>query len=66
MVLAATPTSLASDDYFRMVTGELKNFDLEVVFPMHCSGQNFIDLAKQEMPEKLVPCATGSSYMFTT
>ena len=35
------------------------------VMPMHCSGQNFIDLAKQEMPEKLVLCGTGSSYTFT-
>jgi len=41
---------------------ELKKFDLEFVFPMHCSGQNFIDLAKQELPEKLVLCGTGSSF----
>jgi hypothetical protein len=26
--------------------------------PMHCSGQNFIDLAKQEMPDKLMLCGT--------
>ncbi|MGC1579816.1 MAG: hypothetical protein WA813_27470 [Beijerinckiaceae bacterium] len=44
---------------------ELKKFDLEHVPPMHCSGQNFIDLAKQEMPEKLVLCGTGSSFTFT-
>jgi 7,8-dihydropterin-6-yl-methyl-4-(beta-D-ribofuranosyl)aminobenzene 5'-phosphate synthase len=31
---------------------------------MHCSGTNFIDLAKQEMPEKLVLCTTGSSFQF--
>jgi 7,8-dihydropterin-6-yl-methyl-4-(beta-D-ribofuranosyl)aminobenzene 5'-phosphate synthase len=43
----------------------LKKFDLEFVFPMHCSGQNFIDLAKQEIPEKLVLCGTGSSFTFT-
>jgi hypothetical protein len=28
-------------------------------------GQNFIDLAKQEMPEKLVLCGTGSRFTFT-
>ena len=55
----------ASDDYLRRVMAELKKFDLEHVFPMHCSGQNFIDLAKQEMPEKLVLCGTGSSFTFT-
>jgi hypothetical protein len=32
---------------------------------MHCSGQNFIDLAKQEMPEKLVHCGTGGSFTLT-
>ena len=55
----------APDDYLRQVMAELKKFDLEHVMPMHCSGQNFIDLAKQEMPEKLVLCGTGSSFTFT-
>jgi hypothetical protein len=32
---------------------------------MHCSGQNFIDLAKREIPEKLVLCGTGSTFTFT-
>jgi 7,8-dihydropterin-6-yl-methyl-4-(beta-D-ribofuranosyl)aminobenzene 5'-phosphate synthase len=55
----------APDDYLRQVMTELKKFDLEHVMPMHCSGQNFVDLAKQEMPEKLVLCSTGSSYTFS-
>ena len=55
----------APDDYLRQVMAELKKFDLEHVLPMHCSGENFIELAKQEMPEKLVLCATGSSFTFT-
>jgi hypothetical protein len=49
----------------RQVMAELKKFDLEHVLTMHCSGQNFIDLAKQEMPEKLVLCTTGSRFTFT-
>jgi 7,8-dihydropterin-6-yl-methyl-4-(beta-D-ribofuranosyl)aminobenzene 5'-phosphate synthase len=56
----------APDDYLRQVMAELKKFNIEHVLPMHCSGQNFIDLAKQEMPEKLVLCSTGSSYTFTS
>jgi len=55
----------APDPYLRQVMAELTKFDLEHVFPMHCSGQNFVELAKQEMPEKLVLCATGSSFTFT-
>jgi hypothetical protein len=45
---------------------ELKEFDFKRVLSMHCSGQNFIDLAKQEMLEKLVLCTTGSRFTFTT
>jgi len=55
----------APDDYLRQVMAELKKFDLQHVMPMHCSGQNFVDLAKQELPEKLVLCGTGSSFTFT-
>jgi 7,8-dihydropterin-6-yl-methyl-4-(beta-D-ribofuranosyl)aminobenzene 5'-phosphate synthase len=55
----------APDDYLRQVMAELKEFDLEHVMPMHCSGQNFVDLAATEMPEKLVLCGTGSSFAFT-
>ena len=44
---------------------ELQKFDLEHVMPMHCSGQNFVDLAGKEMPEKLVLCGTGSSFTLT-
>ena len=55
----------APDDYLAKVMTELKKFDLDHVMPMHCSGQNFIDLAKQAIPEKLVLCGTGSSFTFT-
>jgi 7,8-dihydropterin-6-yl-methyl-4-(beta-D-ribofuranosyl)aminobenzene 5'-phosphate synthase len=55
----------ASDDYLQAIMTELKKFDLDHVMPMHCSGQNFVDLAAKEMPEKLVLCGTGSSFTFT-
>jgi 7,8-dihydropterin-6-yl-methyl-4-(beta-D-ribofuranosyl)aminobenzene 5'-phosphate synthase len=55
----------APDDYLATVMAELKKFNLEHVTPIHCSGQNFIDLAKKEISEKLVLCGTGSSYTFT-
>jgi 7,8-dihydropterin-6-yl-methyl-4-(beta-D-ribofuranosyl)aminobenzene 5'-phosphate synthase len=55
----------APEDYLRQVMAELNKFDLEHVMPMHCSGQNFVDLAQKEMPEKLVLCGTGSSFTLT-
>ena len=54
----------APDDYLRQVMAGLGKFDLEHVMPMHCSGQNFVDLAAKEMPDKLVLCGTGSSFTF--
>ena len=55
----------APDDYLANVMAELKKLELEHVMPMHCSGQNFIDLARREIPEKLILCGTGSSFTFT-
>lgn len=55
----------APADYLAKVMAELKKFDLAHVMPMHCSGQNFIDLAKHEIPEKLVLCGTGTTFTFT-
>jgi 7,8-dihydropterin-6-yl-methyl-4-(beta-D-ribofuranosyl)aminobenzene 5'-phosphate synthase len=55
----------APDDYLRQVMAELQKFDLEHIMPMHCSGQNFVDLAAKEMPEKLVLCGAGSSFTFS-
>jgi 7,8-dihydropterin-6-yl-methyl-4-(beta-D-ribofuranosyl)aminobenzene 5'-phosphate synthase len=55
----------APEDYLRRVMAELKTFDLEHVLPMHCSGENFLALAKQEIPERLVLCGTGSGFTFT-
>jgi len=55
----------APEAYLRQVMAELNKFNFEHIMPMHCSGQNFVDLAQKEMPEKLVLCGTGSSFTFT-
>ena len=54
----------APPDYLNRVVAELKTLDVEHLFPMHCSGQNFIDAVKREMPQTLVECTTGSSFTF--
>jgi len=54
----------APAEYLDRVMAELKTLDIEHVFPMHCSGQNFIDAVKREMPQTLVECTTGSSFSF--
>ena len=54
----------APDDYLNRVMAELKTLDIEHVFPMHCSGLNFLEAAKREMPQALVLCTTGSRFTF--
>jgi 7,8-dihydropterin-6-yl-methyl-4-(beta-D-ribofuranosyl)aminobenzene 5'-phosphate synthase len=54
----------APDDYLNRVMAELKTLDIEHVFPMHCSGANFLEAAKREMPQALVLCTTGSRFSF--
>jgi 7,8-dihydropterin-6-yl-methyl-4-(beta-D-ribofuranosyl)aminobenzene 5'-phosphate synthase len=50
----------ASDDYLRQV-----EIPPRAVMQMRCSGQNFVDLANKEMPEKLALCGTASNFTFT-
>jgi 7,8-dihydropterin-6-yl-methyl-4-(beta-D-ribofuranosyl)aminobenzene 5'-phosphate synthase len=54
----------APQDYLNKVMAELKALDIEHVFPMHCSGPNFLEAAKREMPQALVLCTTGSRFTF--
>jgi 7,8-dihydropterin-6-yl-methyl-4-(beta-D-ribofuranosyl)aminobenzene 5'-phosphate synthase len=54
----------APADYLAKIMAELKTLDIEHVFPMHCSGANFLDMAKQEIPQALVLCTTGSQFTF--
>jgi 7,8-dihydropterin-6-yl-methyl-4-(beta-D-ribofuranosyl)aminobenzene 5'-phosphate synthase len=55
----------APDDYLNRVMAELKALDIQHVFPMHCSGANFLEAAKREMPQALVLCTTGSRFTFS-
>ena len=55
----------ASQAYLDAIMAELKTFDIDHLIPMHCSGSNFLETAKREMPEKLVLCTTGSRFTFT-
>jgi len=54
----------APDDYLKRVMAELKTLDIDHIFPMHCSGPNFLEAAKREMPQALVLCTSGSRFTF--
>jgi 7,8-dihydropterin-6-yl-methyl-4-(beta-D-ribofuranosyl)aminobenzene 5'-phosphate synthase len=44
----------ATPEYTDQVVTELKAFAPDVVVPMHCSGQTFVDSVKKIMPDKLL------------
>ena len=54
----------APKDYVAQAVAELKKLDPDVVIPMHCSGANFVEAMRQQMPEKLVLSTVGSRFTF--
>lgn len=51
-------------DYLRQTIAALKELDPTYVVPLHCSGEPFFDLAKAEMPTKLLRAYTGTRLVF--
>jgi 7,8-dihydropterin-6-yl-methyl-4-(beta-D-ribofuranosyl)aminobenzene 5'-phosphate synthase len=56
----------APADYLEQVVGEIKNLEPDVIIPMHCSGNNFIQAVRQHMPEKLLVPTTGARIAFSS
>ena len=54
----------APPDYLNQVIAEIKKLEPDVVVPMHCSGNNFIQAVRQQMPDKLLVSTTGSLITF--
>jgi hypothetical protein len=52
------------EDYVRQTIAALKEMDVDYVIPLHCSGEMFYELAKVEMPTKLLRSYTGTRFVF--
>ena len=52
------------EDYVRETVAALKAINPDCVIPMHCTGEAFIDIARQEMPDKFIRSYNGSRYIF--
>jgi 7,8-dihydropterin-6-yl-methyl-4-(beta-D-ribofuranosyl)aminobenzene 5'-phosphate synthase len=52
------------EDYLRDTIAALKQIDLDYVIPVHCSGEPFYEMAKAEMPAKLLRSYTGTQFVF--
>ena len=48
----------------RQTVAALKEMDVDYVIPLHCSGEVFYELAKSEMPSKLLRSYTGTRFVF--
>jgi 7,8-dihydropterin-6-yl-methyl-4-(beta-D-ribofuranosyl)aminobenzene 5'-phosphate synthase len=54
----------APKDYLDTVVAEIKKLDPDVVVPMHCSGNNFNQAMREQMPDNLLVTTTGSQIVF--
>ena len=52
------------DEYVGNVVASLKEINPDYVVPMHCSGELFWDMARREMPGKLLRAYTGTQFVF--
>jgi len=53
------------EDYVRDTITALKGIEIDYVIPLHCTGEPFYEMAKAEMPNKLLRCYTGTRFIFT-
>ena len=52
------------DDYVRETVSSLKEIDPDYVIPLHCTGEPFYEIAKAEMPTKLLRSYTKTRFVF--
>jgi len=52
------------EDYIRETVAALKQADVDYIIPLHCSGEAFYDIAKSEMPTKVLRAYTGTQLTF--
>ncbi|WGR70521.1 MULTISPECIES: MBL fold metallo-hydrolase [unclassified Bradyrhizobium] len=52
------------EDYVRDTITTLKGIDINYVIPLHCTGEPFYEMAKTEMPNKLLRSYTGTRFIF--
>ncbi len=52
----------ADDNYLRQSVEALERLNPDVVIPMHCSGTNFLQAMREQMPDRLALSTTGSIF----
>jgi 7,8-dihydropterin-6-yl-methyl-4-(beta-D-ribofuranosyl)aminobenzene 5'-phosphate synthase len=52
------------EDYVQQTVAALKEIDVDYVIPLHCSGEPFYEMAKAQLPNKLLRSYTGTRFVF--
>jgi 7,8-dihydropterin-6-yl-methyl-4-(beta-D-ribofuranosyl)aminobenzene 5'-phosphate synthase len=52
------------EDYVRDAVTALKGMDVDYVIPLHCTGEPFYEIAKVEVPSRLLRSYTGTRFVF--
>lgn len=52
------------EDYVRETVRALKEMNIDYLIPLHCTGEPFYEIAKAEMPAKLLRSFTGTRFVF--
>jgi 7,8-dihydropterin-6-yl-methyl-4-(beta-D-ribofuranosyl)aminobenzene 5'-phosphate synthase len=52
------------EDYVRETVATLKQIDVDYIVPLHCTGEVFYEVAKSEMPTRLLRSYTGTRFVF--
>ncbi len=52
------------EDYVRSTIAALKELNPDYVIPMHCTGEAFYEIAKHEMPGRVLLSSTGTRFTF--
>jgi 7,8-dihydropterin-6-yl-methyl-4-(beta-D-ribofuranosyl)aminobenzene 5'-phosphate synthase len=52
------------EDYVQQTVAALKDINVDYLIPLHCTGEPFYEIAKIEMPKKLLRSYTGTRFVF--
>jgi 7,8-dihydropterin-6-yl-methyl-4-(beta-D-ribofuranosyl)aminobenzene 5'-phosphate synthase len=53
------------EDYVRDTVTAFKDMDIDYVIPLHCTGELFYEMAKAQIPNKLLRSYTGTRFVFS-
>ena len=53
------------EDYVHDTVAAIKEMDIDYVIPLHCTGEPFYEIAKAEIPNKLLRSYTGTRFVFS-